>query len=123
MCSFYPCWPTPDEAIALIAAGYGHSLMIDVWEDLGRCPVRLLCPKTVKGKANIFSACSFFKLQRCQLHTTGLKPLEGRLANHALPHRQRQEIHDEIAEMWDTPDVQAVVELWLEYTELPHGDE
>jgi hypothetical protein len=121
----HPCWPLPEEAQALIDAGYGDSLMVDWWargEDL-----YLLCPATTQQQGNFApeswtfhsDTCVFFnKDGLCELHDLKLKPVEGRIAHHShYTHRNNlswdiSRSHEHIAMTWDNEEAQKIVTKW-----------
>ena len=79
MCRSSPCFPTPQEAITLIEKGYQDKMQLSIYID----------PVTTRPYAAITGAftdegCAFQSKTTglCELHEPGLKPLEGRLANH-----------------------------------------
>ena len=116
MCKNNPCWPTPDEARALIAAGYGDKLMTDWWEDYPS-NVKLLCPSVVgfegssapimpgfggfigwtKGRCTLLTDDDL-----CALHEAGLKPLEGRVATHDMTREDSDDVRKSIVDLWRT---------------------
>jgi hypothetical protein len=87
MCQHATCLPTPEEARKLIAAGFADRLARYEWNTpapraIGPAPAGL------EGKTlqtTNLGRCTFFKNDRCELHTLGLKPLEGRIAHHSRP--------------------------------------
>jgi hypothetical protein len=96
-----PGWPTPAEAGQLLAAGYGPSLMLAWWERPRRQGgnILVLCPAVADHEG--FYALTpedwplYDETRRCvmqipdglcQLHATGLKPLESRLASGCAPY-------------------------------------
>lgn len=112
MCERNPCWPTPDEARTLIAAGYGDRLMTDWWDDFPN-DTHLLCP-AAEGHENRMAPagpmffqidwhkgrCTFLtKEGKCELHTSGLKPLEGRVAD-CKESSANQDLREHIIELW-----------------------
>jgi|WetSurSiteA1Bulk_404760.scaffolds.fasta_scaffold69865_1 hypothetical protein len=120
MCKTCPCWPTPEEARALIDAGYGKYLMYDwwvgglyndEWKDIG-----ILCPAEVGHERSmssgwIKSRCTFFSDARgCKLHELGLKPIEGRLA--LCEDRTPEHLHRDVAQSWNNAEAQALVAKW-----------
>lgn len=98
MCEM-PCWPLPEEAAAIEAAGFGDRLMRDWWvkvsrEAGGRTDTSVYCPAS-KGYEGMDApewgmwelgdprrvGCTFHtEAGLCMLHSLGLKPLEGRAA-------------------------------------------
>lgn len=123
MCVETPCWGTPAEAQALIQAGYGGRLMLDRWvggivTDVDQ--IDILGPAIVgrEGKpapSRRWGRCTFLtKEGRCELHGSGLKPIEGRLAHHdGTP----DEVHEAVAATWENPEAVALVAAWIEVTQ------
>ena len=127
-----PCWPTPAEAKALIDAGFGHRLQADYWSGDGPDgdDILVLCGAlkhrlgdvkpswpTVEGLT-----CTFFVRGRCQLHSKGLKPIEGRLSHHANGAETGTSLHERIArKMWNNPRAQKIAKDWIEKYGREHG--
>lgn len=116
MCETRPCWPTPDEAKAIIEAGLGDRLMLDYWEsDDG--PINIVSP-AIQGRESDHAPffphgqCTFLKGGRCELHDLGLKPVEGRLAHH--DGRGGEALHEAVAESWRNEQSQAFADTWAE---------
>jgi len=86
MCASSTCLPTPKEARELIRKGFAGRLSTYLF---GEKQVKVIgpSPKGYEGSRSlpntIIGGCSFFSDGLCQLHALGLKPLEGRLANHS----------------------------------------
>lgn len=89
MCANSTCLPTPNEAQALIEAGYGPRLATyRFWPDRDNMAVIGPAPRGREGSRNLMHTkrgCTFFDGRHCELHSQGLKPLEGRLAHHDRP--------------------------------------
>ena len=90
MCANSTCLPTPDEARKLIDAGYATRLATYKFYPLDDGP-RFLGPAPL-GKhmsedlKDTQSRCTFYTDEGlCELHSLGLKPLEGRIAHHDRP--------------------------------------
>lgn len=87
MCAHSTCLPTPDEARALIKAGFGDRLARYEFLDGSR----VVGPAPVDHDGSVLSMtdrrCAFFKDGLCELHALGLKPMEGRLAHHTRDFR------------------------------------
>lgn len=86
MCANSTCLPTPEEARALIRAGFGERLATykfhpesDALSFVGPAPMGF---EGARELADTRRGCTFFDGAHCQLHALGLKPLEGRLAHH-----------------------------------------
>jgi hypothetical protein len=107
MCRSSPCWPTPEEAKKLQEAhpdkvAYDGSYFnkgVRVW---------VLRPRTISEKPmshnqGYAGQCVFFENERCALHYTGLKPLEGRLSSHGHTSAERKELRFSIGRMWHVP--------------------
>jgi len=85
LCAMVPCMGTPQDIKAIIDAGRGH-ILTRKWH-LGSCchgmpPLDIVMVRNVE----IGSGCSQFDGEHCALHHTGLKPSEGKFANHAEQH-------------------------------------
>lgn len=121
-----PCWPTPDDARALIEAGHAGSLMLDHWVG-DDSDIFILCganpgyqmqeaPDVGFGlfsMSPLESGCIFLNDEkRCSLHDAGLKPLEGRLADCTATQRPKINVHEEIAKLWDSKDARDLVRRW-----------
>ena len=89
MCANSTCLPTPSEARDLIRAGYGQRLATyRFWPDPKRMAFVGPAPRGQEGARNLMhtrGGCTFFDGAHCELHSKGLKPLEGRLAHHTRP--------------------------------------
>jgi hypothetical protein len=125
-----PCWASPEDAIKLIELEYGPMLMNDFWVgeryDNDDEDIEILGPAVVgyEGKrANGFitfsGPCVFLTSEgACELHSLGLKPLEGRLALHGMESNKSYSIHKEIAMMWNNKEGQELVEKWRERVKI-----
>jgi len=124
------CWPTPQEAQALLDAGYADRLMLDAWIggfDDSYEDVYIVCPSTpgycgglAPGLGDDFNwmdvfgdgalangGCVMQKNGLCMLHDKGLKPIEGRVAHHS---KDSDNLHEAVARTWDSDVGRAVVE-------------
>jgi len=118
MCRKCACWPTPDEARRLIAAGYGDRLMLDSYYLVGEGEgkVFVLMPAAPKhGGERAVSwvkglGCGLLFAGRCLLHDQGLKPIDGKLAHHAV--RYGWGFYYKIALTWTTPGAKWLVQYW-----------
>lgn len=117
MCERRPCWGTPEEIDQLIQLGYGNRFMCDYWVDTLDCDINIIAPAIVgyEGKAAPFwpqGRCTFLTDDnKCELHDTGFKPKEGRLAicgEAGTP----DNLHEEVAMQWDTDEARDLVTRW-----------
>jgi Fe-S-cluster containining protein len=129
-CNHAPGWMTMEEAEAAIKAGLAKKLMVDWWETHPE-HIMLLCPAAVgregkractldelggavevvfggKGKGR----CTFFKDNKCELHTSGFKPEECRLTFACAPDRYGYDERKKLAMSWDSARGKAVVKRW-----------
>lgn len=82
MCRRCPCFPTPDDVVRLIQAGYMDKLIITFHPDekSNDYPIPLVAPKEKEKGGCVFHN----KEGLCDLHESGLKPTEGKMAIHNL---------------------------------------
>ena len=113
-----PGWWTVEEAARAIQAGYAGRMMLEIAPEQ---TFGVLAP-AFKGNEGNFAlsifqgrGCTFLEQDRCQLHGTGLQPLECRFCHHDRP-GQGQLCHNEIELGWNTPAGQALVERWSKIT-------
>lgn len=113
-----PCWPTVSEARALIRAGYGPRLMLDAQCHENGTNTWVLCPANKGHEGRIrpwypvtYEGCTFLDGGKCELHNTGLKPLEGRAARHDIKYNGR-ELGRVFGCSWNTKVGRALVESW-----------
>ena len=88
MCARSTCVPTPEQARELIRRGYGARLATYEFR-LGGPKLVAPAPRGREGARGLpdtlQGACTFYRDGLCELHTLGLKPLEGQLAHHDRP--------------------------------------
>lgn len=82
MCKTAPCIGTPQDMMNIIEAGFVDRvelvhMMAGV--NYGLPPVDLIAPKFNNDRCTFLDAND-----RCELHALGLKPTEGKLANHGV---------------------------------------
>lgn len=118
----HPCWPTPDEAKAIIGVGLGDKLMVDYWINIDRPDTDILCPAVpgYEGRgapswrefSDKDSRCVFQSADGlCELHDMGLKPIEGRLSL-GCKSTYHEVTHEYMFRMWDNEDAQELVSEW-----------
>lgn len=79
MCKSTPCIGTPDDILKILEAGHKDKLAATLWGagmKYGQEPLAMVQPfMTSSGR------CAFLdKDDMCKLHSSGLKPIEGKLA-------------------------------------------
>ena len=114
-CERRPCWPTPEEAEALIKNGFADKLMLDWWVSAPN--IYLVSPAIVnyegktapeipRGKCALLDENS-----KCVLHDLSLKPFEGR-ATQACKDHDTDSLHEDVAMTWNNDKGKEVVKLW-----------
>jgi len=109
-----PGWWTVREASRAVASGYARRMMLEIAPDFS---FGVLSPAFQGCEGGFalqeFSAhgCCFFKNGLCELHGTGLQPLECRFCHHS---RQGlgQRCHNDLEQNWNTPSGQRLVQQW-----------
>lgn len=101
-----PCVPTPEEAQKLIQIGHRDNLVI--WTSYGDVYTDVVRPKYTN--TNNERACVYFDriTRKCNLHDSGLKPLEGRLARHNSGY---SDLHEYVCSRWNSPLGKELIEL------------
>lgn len=119
MCRRRPCWPLPNEARKLIEMGYAKRLMFDWWgTSLEEEDIAIISPAIVgrEGQQAPFfpyGRCTFLTDEGlCELHDSGAKPAEGRLALCTQSVDDGASLHEEVALAWDSDEGRDVIRLW-----------
>ena len=115
-----PGWWTIQEAEAALDSGYGHRMMLEMPPERS---FGVLAP-AFKGNEASFAnqlfasrGCIFLRQDRCELHGTGLQPLECRFCHHdraGLGPRCHADIENE----WNTAAGRALVVRWSNQTDF-----
>lgn len=123
ICSKFCCrpgWWTVEQASKAIEAGYAQRMMLEIEPKLS---FGVLSP-AFKGNegdlANplfINNGCSFLKNNLCELHDTGLKPLECLFAHHQHMELGMQ-CHKDIGAEWNTTAGRSLVKKWIAIMQL-----
>ena len=113
-----PGWWTVEQAARAIDAGYANRMMLEM------APERsfgVLSP-AFKGCEGDFAldpyadrGCTFLRENLCELHSTGLQPLECRFCHHDRPGLGDQ-CHADIEKEWNTPASRGLVVRWSKQT-------
>jgi hypothetical protein len=117
LCLDRPCWPTPEEAEALIEKGFANKLMLDWW--VGGGPnddnIEIISPAIIGSEGDRAPSCpkggcTFLTEQNlCELHSLKLKPVEGRVATCK---DEFPGIHEDTAMSWNNKKGRGVVLKW-----------
>lgn len=109
-----PGWWTVEEAANVIKAGYANRIMLEIAPEQN---FGVLSPafKGCEGgiALNIYAqqGCNFFKNNLCELHGTGLMPLECRFCHHDRIGLGKQ-CHLDIEKDWNTSNGQSLIKEW-----------
>lgn len=123
MCSYCPCMGTVEEIQALIDAGHGDKLMLREgtfleWHPIETKTVSVLMPAIVGFEGRSVDSfetgeCVFFSEDKCMLHDSGTKPIEGRLANHDKELSMTYDERMEMKKSWrNNPDATKLIHGW-----------
>lgn len=109
-------WPIPSEAKKMLDAGLAMRMMLDYWASDGSLPrTEIVCPaEDDRGggpAAGIMPGgrCTFLKDDLCEIHNSGYKPLECRVA---CCKKRDSRLHLKVAKTWNNEEGRAVVEEW-----------
>lgn len=104
MCLSSPCFPTPEEVVRLDKMGFGSDLMFTMFMNPETKEIyALVAPRSTEKMGGIINQCTFHNAQGlCDLHELGLKPTEGRLANHNQKHSDTVRLRVATCELWKT---------------------
>lgn len=115
-----PCCGTVEDMEALMDAGYGNRLMYDDWPD----GEKLLKP-SLKGyegqmapwETRSEEGCTFWKDGKCELHSLGLKPAQGKLTIHNQSEEEIEEVCDYLEDSWRKKKAVKTIERWKKINE------
>lgn len=110
-----PGWWTVAEAAKAIEAGYGNRMMLEIAPELTfgvLSPAFRGCEMNYALQAFSKNGCNFLADGLCQLHDTGLEPLECRFCHH-LRIGQGQKCHSDLEKDWQTPKGKELVSKWI----------
>jgi len=115
-----PGWWSVDQARLAVKAGYSSRMMLEVSPEL---TFGVLSP-AFKGCEGLFSLqcysknkCTFFIKDLCELHTSGLVPLECQFCHHSRP-GLGPHCHHALENDWKTKAGQSLVEQWTKMFHL-----
>jgi hypothetical protein len=113
-----PGWWTVEEAAAAIAAGHAGRMMLELSPDKR---FGVLSPAFTGNEVDFAldrfktRGCTFLHERRCELHGTGLQPLECRFCHHDRP-GEGAGCHAAIEKDWDSDAGRALVTKWARMT-------
>jgi hypothetical protein len=109
-----PGWWTVEEAERVIDAGLTHRIMLEM-DPEGMfgvlSPAFKGCEADLALNAYASAGCTFFKNQRCELHCSGLMPLECCFCHHDRP-GEGQQCHSDIEQDWNSHAGRTLVMRW-----------
>jgi len=118
VCTAYcarPGWWTVSEAEKAIKAGYGNRMMLELSPELTfgvLSPAFYGCEQNFALQEFSHFGCNFLSNGLCELHGTGLEPLECQFCHHSRTGLGLK-CHADIESDWRTPKGQALVAGWL----------
>ncbi len=115
-----PGWWTVEEAASAIEAGYAARMMLEMSPDRSfgvLSPAFRGCEMQFAASEYQSRGCTFFKDQRCELHGSGLMPLECRFCHHDRPGLGPR-CHADIGKSWNTAAGRALVVRWSDLTDF-----
>ena len=115
-----PGWWTVAEAAKAMDAGYADRMMLEMAPDLSfgvLSPAFSGCEKSFASNQYKDCGCNFLKEGLCELHGTGLQPIECRFCHHDRP-GQGIICHSAIEKDWNTPAGKTLVVKWSNLTGL-----
>ena len=115
-----PGWWTVEEAARAIEAGYASRMMLEMSPDRSfgvLAPAFRGCEVQFATDEYAGRGCTFFKEQLCELHGTGLMPLECRFCHHDRPGLGPR-CHADIGRDWNTAGGRALVVRWSDLTDF-----
>ncbi len=109
-----PGWWTVEEAQRAISEGYADRMMLEIAPELTYgviSPAFRGCEGGIALNLYADKGCNFLKDGLCELHATGLMPLECRFCHHERI-GLGQTCHLEIEKDWKTPEGHALIKEW-----------
>lgn len=115
-----PGWWTVEEVTRAIQAGYGDRMMLEISPEMTfgvLSPAFKGCESGFALNAYAQEGCNFLVNNLCELHSTGLMPIECRFCHHERTGLGRK-CHLEIEKEWKTVIGQAQVVKWAKQVGL-----
>ena len=115
-----PGWWTVAEAASAIEAGYAGRMMLEISPDRSHgvlSPAFKGCELQFASEGFAAQGCTFLKDGLCELHGSGLMPLECHFCHHDRP-GQGPRCHADIGKDWNTAAGRALVVHWSDLTDF-----
>lgn len=113
-----PCCGSVEDFEKIIAAGYADRLMFDdLPSSCDAGPILKPALKGHEGKGAPWGTgsergCTFWKEGKCELHESGLKPIQGKIAHHDNERYYYDELAEIMKEDWGSMRGMALIEKW-----------
>lgn len=115
-----PGWWTVEEAARVMEAGYASRMMLEISPDRSYgvlSPAFKGCELRFASEEYAARGCTFLSEGLCELHGSGLMPLECRFCHHERP-GQGPRCHADIGREWNTAAGRALVVRWSNLTDF-----
>jgi hypothetical protein len=115
-----PGWWTVEEAARAIEAGHADRMMLEMSPDRSfgvLSPAFRGCELQFAASEFANRGCTFLIAERCELHATGLMPLECRFCHHDRAGLGPR-CHADIEKDWNTASGRALVVRWSNQTDF-----
>jgi hypothetical protein len=112
-----PCCGTPDDMEILMNTGYGNRLIYDGLpggEKMLKPAVKGYEGKNSPWQTFSKEGCTFWKEKKCELHSLGLKPTQGKLVIHDQTEEDQHDIAEFIEDSWRTEKAKKTIKRWKE---------
>src|SRR5512140_1885754 len=115
-----PGWWTVEEAARAMDAGYADRMMLEMSPERSYgvlAPSFQGCELRFAAQEYSGKGCTFFKNELCELHGSGLMPLECRFCHHDRPGLGPR-CHADIGRDWNTAAGRALIVRWSDLTDF-----
>lgn len=122
-CFVSPCIPTPKETDGILSLNLMDKISVCFYPDLLTQTLRVwigpkaldLIPGSMIGVLQDVRPCSMLDLNtcKCTIHTSGYKPLEGRLGGCHIMRNESLVMRSMVLDTWSTPDAGNVIDKYF----------
>ena len=115
-----PGWWSVEQAARAIQAGYAVRMMLEISPERTfgvLSPAFKGCERNFGLQEYAHNGCTFLSDGLCELHGSGLEPLECRFCHHTRVGEGKR-CHSALEKDWKTPAGQALVEHWVKSVQL-----